>query len=156
MRPMVDTKGIPQPEPEAMALGSTPRTLTPTQPMGRPGMGMLPASAMSGVDMMVRHELSSPVPGGARDTPPISAQSPSPDGQQLNSQGKKRRKVKGKFGSDHGVPSELNTIGVNESPGSHIPSALSDVSEPQTPTRGRGRKPRSETEARQWNVLTPE
>ncbi|KAF9913522.1 Transcription initiation factor IIB, partial [Lobosporangium transversale] len=126
-------------------------------------------SIIPGADMTGRPDLSSKAAGITTDSPPESARSLSPDNLQKNSQSdrkKRGRKPKGRLVLEHGGPSELSMSFDGISSGAQTPTIVADsTSEPQTPTKRRGRRPKSESDReldrkeaihRPWNVITPE
>ncbi|KAG0308223.1 Transcription initiation factor IIB, partial [Dissophora globulifera] len=157
--PMVDGKGVLKGEYDYPGHGPPPVAA--------------PANMPPNAQMMGRYEHSSPVIGNrARETPPESARSMSPDSVVANSQGGKKRgrKPKGKVGGDYAAASgthDMNTAYMEGSPGSRTPSLTNDMFlDPQQQQgqkrRSRKLKPEAERETekrgahRQWSVITPE
>ncbi|KAI8600387.1 hypothetical protein EDD21DRAFT_134735 [Dissophora ornata] len=166
VRPMLDNKGHPQSSNEFSGHGSAPNAANP-QMMGRPGHPSQ-LMVMTGAEMVNRHETSSPAVGGARETPPGSARSLSPDSL-ANPQGDHKRrgwKTNGRAGGEYGGPTELAPTAADVSPGPQTPNSANDLLPgQQTPSKRKGRKPKSEKDRdmdrkdivqRQWSVITPE
>ncbi|KAF9347030.1 Transcription initiation factor IIB [Mortierella sp. AD094] len=160
-RPVVNMKGIPQPDHDIPVHGSVPNMPHPNQMMGKPGYASQ-LGVMPGAEMVGRQNLSPPAIGPISDTPPGSTRALSPDVNTQSDRVKKVRKTKGKVGGENGKQLEMSAVSLEGSVGRQTPNPVADMApEQQTPSKRVGRKPKSDSERREailkpWSVITPE